>query len=61
MFTEGEKEHKTELASAQPQLQPVSLCTGRWDTRCAQEEGHGAQAIPSPQGNAVTKLALGYL
>lgn len=59
MFIEDNKEHKIEFASIQPQLQVVNLCTGRQDLRCAQEKG--AQTIPFPQGNAETKLSLGYL
>lgn len=39
MFIESEKEHKNELASVQPPLQLVSLCTGWWDLRCAPGEG----------------------
>lgn len=50
MFTEGEKEHKIEFASFQPWLQVVSLRTGRWDLRCAQEKGHGEQTIPLSPG-----------
>lgn len=50
-----------EFASVQPRSRVVSLHKERWDLRCAQEEGHGAQTIPSLQGNAETKVALGYL
>lgn len=55
------KSTRLNLPLYKPWLRVVSLCTGRQDLRCAQKEGHGAQPIPSPQGNAETKLALGYL